>query len=107
MCAAQGGKNARSHFDRKIGGWRHVDRLRLGFAHRRAAAQQKASPPDFSSNNAGWLTFYTDFSMVPGGTGPMHDDPAHPRLSNQEAARTGKQPTYFIADPANNTILKL
>ena len=72
-----------------------------------AAAQQKASPPDFSSNNAGWLTFYTDFSMVPGGTGPMNDDPAHPRVSNQEAARIGKQPTYFIADPANNTILKL
>ena len=72
-----------------------------------AAAQQKAPPPDFSSNNAGWLTFYTDFSMVPGGTGPMHDDPAHPRVSNQEAARIGKQPTYFIADPANNTILKL
>src|SRR6202521_2190728 len=71
-----------------------------------AAAQQKASLPDFSSNNAGWLTFHTDFSVVPGGTSPMHDDPTHPRVSNQEAARTGKQPTYFIADLANNTILK-
>jgi hypothetical protein len=47
-----------------------------------AAAQQKASPPDFSSNNAGWLTFYTDFSMVPSGTSPMHDDPAHQRCAN-------------------------
>ena len=71
-----------------------------------AAAQQKAPPPDFSSNNAGWLTFHTDFSVVPGTTSPMHDDPAHPRISNQEAARTGKQPTYFIADLANNTVLK-
>jgi hypothetical protein len=71
-----------------------------------AAAQQKASPPDFSSNNAGWLTFHTNFSVVPGGTSPMHDDPDHPFVSNQEAARTGKQPTYFIADLANNTILK-
>ena len=70
-----------------------------------AAAQRKA-PPDFSSNNAGWLTFHTDFSVVPGTTSPMHDDPAHPRISNQEAARTGKQPTYFIADLANNTVLK-
>ena len=63
-------------------------------------------PPDFSSNNAGWLTFHTDFSVVPGTTSPMHDDPAHPRISNQEAARTGKQPTYFIADLANNAVLK-
>jgi hypothetical protein len=71
-----------------------------------AAAQQKASRPDFSSNNAGWLTFHTNFSVVPGATSPMHDDPDHPFVSNQVAARTGQQPTYFIADLANNTILK-
>jgi hypothetical protein len=28
-----------------------------------AAAQQQASPPDFSSGNAGWLTFFVDFSI--------------------------------------------
>ena len=71
-----------------------------------AAAQQTSSPPDFSSNNAGWLTFYVDFSIVPGTTSPLRNDPAHPRVSNQEAAATGKQPNYFIADLANNTILK-
>jgi hypothetical protein len=71
-----------------------------------AAAQQTASPPDFSSNNAGWLTFNVDFSLVPGATSPLRNDPAHPRVSNQEAAVTGKQPTYFIADLGNNTILK-
>src|SRR5262245_42527933 len=71
-----------------------------------AAAQQKASPPDFSSNRAGWLTFNVDFSIVPGGTSPLRNDPAHPRVSNQEAARTGKQPTYFIADLASATVLK-
>ena len=71
-----------------------------------AAAQQKASPPDFSSNNAGWLTFFVDFSIVPGTTSPLRNDPAHPRVSNQEAALTGKQPNYFIADLANSTILK-
>ena len=43
-----------------------------------ALAQQKASPPDFSSGNAGWLTFNVDFSIVPGGTSPMRNDPAHP-----------------------------
>ncbi len=71
-----------------------------------AVAQQKASPPDFSSGNAGWLTFNVDFSIVPGGTSPIRNDPGHPRVSNQEAATTGKQPAYFIADLSNNTILK-
>ena len=71
-----------------------------------AAAQQKASPPDFSSNRVGWLTFNVDFSIVPGGTSPLRNDPAHPRVSNQEAARTGKQPTYFIADLTSAPVLK-
>jgi hypothetical protein len=71
-----------------------------------AAAQQKAAPPDFSSNHAGWLTFNVDFSIVPGGASPIRNDPAHPRISNQEAAVSGKQPTYFIADLGNSTILK-
>ena len=55
-----------------------------------AAAQQKA-PPDFSSNNAGWLTFHTDFSVVPGATSPMHDDPAHPTSA-----------TRRLPEPASN-----
>src|ERR1700730_1992316 len=71
-----------------------------------AAAQQQASPPDFSSNQAGWLTFNVDFSIVPGGTSPLHNDPAHPRVSDQEARRTGKQPNYFVADLGSATILK-
>src|SRR5258708_31231795 len=71
-----------------------------------AVAQQKASPPDFSSGAAGWLTFNVDFSIVPGGTSPIRNDPTRPRVSNQEAAATGKQPTYFIADLGNTTVLK-
>ncbi len=71
-----------------------------------AAAQHEASPPDFSSNNVGWLTFNVDFSVVPGATGPLRSDPAHPRVSNLEASRTGKQPTYFVADLASATVLK-
>jgi hypothetical protein len=71
-----------------------------------AAAQEKAPRPDFSSGNAGWLTFNVDFSIVPGGSSPIRNDPAHPRVSNQEAATTGKQPNYFIADLSGNTILK-
>jgi hypothetical protein len=71
-----------------------------------AVAQRKAAPLEFSSNNVGWLTFNVDFSIVPGGTSPLHTDPAHPRVSNQEAARTGKQPNYFVADLSSATILK-
>src|SRR5882757_4468717 len=71
-----------------------------------AVAQQKTAPPDFSSNNVGWLTFNVNFSIVPGATSPLRNDPAHPRVSNQEAVRTGKQPTYFIADLADAAILK-
>ena len=71
-----------------------------------AAAQQQASPRDFSSNHVGWLTFNVDFSIVAGGTSPLRDDPAHPRIGNQEAARTGKQPTYFVADLTSATVLK-
>src|SRR5215471_12847918 len=71
-----------------------------------AMAEQSAVQPDFSSNSAGWLTFNVDFSIVPGGTSPLHTDPAHPRVSNQESARTGKQPNYFVADLSSTTILK-
>jgi hypothetical protein len=71
-----------------------------------AVMAQQHSPPDFSSNSAGWLHFNVDFSIVPGAASPLHSDPAHPRISNQEAARTGKQPTYFIADLSNAAILK-
>jgi len=71
-----------------------------------ATAQQSTVQPDFSSNSAGWLTFNVEFSIVPGGTSPLHTDPAHPRVSNQESARTGKQPNYFVADLSSTTILK-
>jgi hypothetical protein len=71
-----------------------------------AIAQQKGVPPDFSSGNSGWLTFNVDFSVVPGTTSPLRSDPAHPRVSNAEALRTGKQPTYFVADLASAGILK-
>jgi hypothetical protein len=70
------------------------------------AVAQQAAPPDFSSGNVGWLTFNVDFSIVPGAKSPLRNDPAHPRVSNAEAARTGKQPTYFVADLANAGVLK-
>jgi hypothetical protein len=66
-----------------------------------AAGAQTRSPPDFSSNQAGWLTFNVEFNPVPGGPAPVRNDPAHPRVSNADAVRTGKQPTFLISDLSN------
>jgi hypothetical protein len=64
------------------------------------AAQQQAPPPDFSSNQVGWLTFRVEFMAPPGGP-YIRNDPAHPRVSNAEAAATGRQPSFLIADVGN------
>src|SRR5258708_2419259 len=66
-----------------------------------SAAQDKASPPDFSSNNAGWVGLNGGgpfFETIPGvEPGPVTQDPAHPFVPNG----VGKQPTYRIADLTN------
>jgi hypothetical protein len=69
-----------------------------------ATAQQTSSPPDFSSSQAGWLTFRVEFMAGPSGPSPVRNDPAHPRVSNAEAAATGKQPTFLIADLSNQNL---
>src|SRR5262245_32518947 len=62
------------------------------------AMAQSASPPDFSSNGAGWQTANGgEFGAVPGSPGPMRQDPGHPYVGNGQ----GKQPTYRIGDIAN------
>jgi hypothetical protein len=63
-----------------------------------AAAQQKAPPPDFSSNQAGWISIGADMMDIPGvRPGVVRDDPGHPYVPNG----TGAQPTYRIADLGN------
>src|SRR6266700_2972084 len=64
------------------------------------AAQQTAAPPNFSSNQSGWVRFGQggpDFNAVPGRVPPVANDPAHPFVNNG----TGAQPTYRIADLSN------
>jgi hypothetical protein len=67
------------------------------------AAQQNASPPDFSSNFAGWVgnggggPSYED---VPGATPPVSTDPAHPFVANGRG-----QPTFRIADLTNPNLM--
>ncbi len=60
-------------------------------------AQQKAAPPDFSSNQVGWVGLNGNgpfFEPVPGRLPPLTQDPAHPFVPNG----VGRQPTYRIAD---------
>ena len=65
-----------------------------------AVAQQKAAPPDFSSDHVGWVGVGgggPGFVAVPGRLPPVTSDPAHPFVPNG----TGSQPTYRIADLSN------
>jgi hypothetical protein len=65
-----------------------------------AVAQQKAAPPDFSSNQVGWVGVGgggPSFAAVPGRLAPVTNDPAHPFVPNG----AGGQPTFRIADLSN------
>jgi hypothetical protein len=65
-----------------------------------AAAQQKAAPPDFSSNQVAWVGVGgggPGFVPIPGRVPPVTSDPAHPFVPNGTSA----QPTYRIADLSN------
>ena len=75
-----------------------------------ATGAEPASIPNFAPNgNVGWIAsgkgFGVDFVQPPSGPGPVTNDPAYPYLTNAEAARTGRQPTYRVAD-LSNPILK-
>src|SRR4029077_7763439 len=66
------------------------------------AAEQGASAPDFSSNDAAWVLADRDgdYIPVPGGPSPTRNDPAHPHVGNGTRA----QPTFRVADLANPNI---
>ena len=75
-----------------------------------AIGAEQISVPNFAPNgNVGWIAsgkgFGVDFVQPTSGPGPVTNDPAYPYLTNAEAARTGRQPTYRVAD-LSNPILK-
>jgi hypothetical protein len=74
-----------------------------------SAGAQSASEkiPAFASADFGWQTNVADWQEPPAGYGhgPIRPDPAHPFLSNADAARLGQQPTLRIGD-ANDPIVK-
>jgi hypothetical protein len=70
--------------------------------------------PNFGMDSAvGWIAgvpmsdepIGDDFLPPPDGPGPVTSDPAHPYIDNTFATRTGKQPTFHVAD-LNNSILQ-
>src|SRR5262245_56135894 len=70
-----------------------------------AQVAAQSAVPDFSSNRTAWQAGVGgEFLAVPGSPSPLRQDPAHPFVSNPEAARTGKQPTYRIADLTNPNV---
>ena len=65
-----------------------------------AVAQEKAAPPDFSSDNVGWVGLNGGgpfYEPVPGRIPPVTQDPAHPFVPNG----AGRQPTFRISDLTN------
>jgi hypothetical protein len=64
------------------------------------AAQGAASPPDFSSAHAGWISIGTDFLALPGSPPVITNDPAYPYVPNN----TGRQPTFRVADVNNHNL---
>ena len=58
-------------------------------------AQQR--PPDFSANNAGWISVGGEWTPLPDSPPPVTQDPAHRYVPNNR----GEQPTFRIADISN------
>jgi hypothetical protein len=62
-----------------------------------APALPQQSPPDFSANNAGWVSVGGEWTPLPGSPSPVTQDPAHRYVPNN----VGGQPTFRIADVNN------
>jgi hypothetical protein len=75
-----------------------------------AIGAEQAPIPNFAPNSkVGWVAsgkgFGVDFVQPPSGPGPVTNDSRYPYLTNAEAARAGRNPTYRVAD-LSNPILK-
>jgi hypothetical protein len=75
----------------------------LGFAAAAFSTMAQAAPvPEFGPHaGVGWIPLFFEFRPPPGGPGPVQQDPAHPRITNAEFRRTGRQPNQPIADLGN------
>ena len=88
-----------SRFASKIGLLASCVLVGLGSVPSSPPVAAQSAPPDFSSNRTAWqIGNGIDLMAVPGSPPPMRINPAYPYVSNGEAGRTGKQPTYRISD---------
>src|SRR5580692_5624177 len=100
MDARQGGARMKAFALRGILAAGVLAGLTAAVGNAPAAAEEKAAPPDFSSNNVGWVALNGGgpfFEPVPGRLPPVSQDPAHPFVPNG----VGRQPTFRIADLSN------
>jgi hypothetical protein len=73
------------------------------------AAETSAIPNFGMDSRVGWIAgvpgsnepLGDDFLPPPSGPGPVVSDKDHPYIDNQYAVRTGKQPTFHVADLSN------
>jgi hypothetical protein len=79
-----------------------------------APATENTAVPNFGMDSkVGWIAgvpmsdepIGDDFLPPPSGPGPVMSDRDHPYIDNQYAVRTGKQPTFHVAD-LNSPILQ-
>ena len=78
-----------------------------------AAAQQNTIPNFGMDSRVGWVAgvpssnepIGDDFLPPPEGPGPVVSDKDHPYIDNTYAARTGRQPTFHVADLTNPILL--
>jgi hypothetical protein len=71
--------------------------LCAGIAPAPAPAVAQQGPPDFSANNAGWVSVGGEWTPLPDSPPPVRQDPAHRYVPNN----VGEQPTFRIADINN------
>jgi hypothetical protein len=58
--------------------------------------------PEFAPHPAvGWIALFNELQPPASGAGPVRQDPAFPRVTNDEFRRTGRQPTLPMADLSN------
>ena len=58
--------------------------------------------PDFAPTaSSSWYSYSREWMLPASGPGPVMQDKAHPRVSNDDFRATGQQPTYPFADPSN------
>jgi hypothetical protein len=69
-----------------------------------AKAQDASAIPDFLGHSAGWVGIGNELEPPASGPGPVVAHPDYPYVSNAEAAATGRDANFRIADLNNPTL---